>query len=128
MRNSFGPAGRVAAVAGALLFLLAFTAPAAAQAGRVIGRVTDLAGNPVAHAQVALVPADSGAARRTAVTGETGGFDFASVPPGRYTLHASAPGFRERQLRVELRPDGRETVIARLRTQRGVPRLVTERP
>ncbi|HEX8242698.1 MAG TPA: carboxypeptidase-like regulatory domain-containing protein, partial [Longimicrobium sp.] len=61
------------------------------------------------------------------VTGETGGFDFAAVPPGRYTVRAAAAGFRERQLHVELRPHARETVIARLSTQRGVPRFASER-
>ena len=115
---------RAAVVAGALLSL---AAPAAAQAGRVIGRVTDAAGNPVANARVVLVSADSGAAQRTATTGETGGFDFASVPPGHYPLRAAAAGFRERQLRVELRPHARETVIARLPTQRGVPRFASDR-
>src|SRR4051812_46181038 len=97
---------RAVVVTGALLSL---AAPAAAQAGRVIGRVTDAAGNPVRNAQVVLVPADSGETQRTATTGETGGFDFASVPPGHYTLRAAATGFRERQLRVELRPHARET-------------------
>ncbi|HSU15988.1 carboxypeptidase-like regulatory domain-containing protein [Longimicrobium sp.] len=115
---------RVAVVAGALLSL---AVPAAAQAGRVLGRVTDAVGNPVARAEVALVSADSGAAPRKATTGETGGFDFAAVPPGRYTLRAAAPGFHPREVRVELDRDARETVIARLRTSRGVPRLATER-
>jgi protocatechuate 3,4-dioxygenase beta subunit len=116
---------RVAVVAGALLSL---AAPAAAQSGRVLGRVTDAVGIPVARARVALVPADSGGAERTATTGETGGVDFAAVPAGRYTLRAAAPGFRPRELRVELSGDhARETVIARLGTDRGVPRLATQR-
>ena len=126
MRRFFVRSGwiRVAVMAGALLSL---AAPAAAQAGRVIGRVTDAVGNPVANARVVLVPADSAAAPRTAVTGETGGFDFAAVPPGRYSVRAAAAGFRERQLHVELRPHARQTVIARLATQRGVPRFASER-
>ncbi|HEX6746314.1 MAG TPA: carboxypeptidase-like regulatory domain-containing protein [Longimicrobium sp.] len=130
MRKFFvrsGGAGAAVVVAGALLSLLALAAPAAAQAGRVIGRVTDAAGNAVANAQVILVAADSAAAPRTAVTGETGGFDFAAVPPGRYTLRAAAQGFRARELRVELAPAELETLIARLGTQRGVPRLVSQR-
>src|SRR3954464_444978 len=127
MRNfgvRLGRARVAVVVAGALLSL---AVPAAAQRGRVLGRVTDGVGNPVAHARVALVPADSGAAQRTATTGETGGFDFAAVPPGQYTLRAAAPGFRPRELRVELAGDARETGIARLRTDRGVPRPATQR-
>jgi protocatechuate 3,4-dioxygenase beta subunit len=107
--------------------LLVLARPAAAQAGRVLGRVTDGIGNPVAHAQVTLVAADSARAARTAVTGETGGFEFGAVPPGRYTVRAAAPGFRDRELRVELQPAEVETVIARLITVRGVPRPASER-
>ena len=121
MRRWMLRGGGAMVIAAALLFLAAV--PAAAQAGRVIGRVTDAAGNPVAGARVELVAPDSTAVR-TATTGETGGFDFAAVPAGRYTLRTAAPGFRPRELRVELAPHGRETLIARLRPARGEARLV----
>ena len=112
--------GGGAVMVSALLSLA--SVPAAAQAGRVIGRVTDAAGNPVAGAHVELVAPDSTPVR-AATTGETGGFDFGAVPAGRYTLRTAAPGFRPRELRVELAPHGRETLIARLRPARGDARL-----
>ena len=113
--GSFGVGiGRWSAAA-VLLGLLATAGPAAAQAGRVVGRVTDAAGRPVRGASVVLVAADSAAAPvRREVTGETGGFDFAAVQPGVYTLRASGAGYRERVLRVELAPAELESVIARL--------------
>ena len=102
-------------MAGALLGLLAAAGPAAAQAGRVVGRVTDATGKPVRGASVVLVAPDSAAApARREVTGETGGFDFSTVPPGVYLLRASGPGYRERIVRVELAPAELESVIARL--------------
>ena len=103
--------------AAVLLGLLATAAPAAAQAGRVVGRVTDAAGRPVQGASVVLVAADSTGTRtpaRRETTGETGGFDFAAVQPGVYILRASGTGFRERVVRVDLAPAKLESVIARL--------------
>jgi protocatechuate 3,4-dioxygenase beta subunit len=101
--------------------------PAAAQTGRVLGRVTDGAGNAVAQARVALVAADSAAAVRIGSTGETGGFDFAAVPPGDYTLRVERAGYRVRELRVALGPGARETVIARLSPAPRRERLAQER-
>ena len=95
--------------------LLATAGSATAQAGRVVGRVTDGAGKPVQGASVVLVAADStGTPARRETTGETGGFDFAAVQPGVYLLRASGTGFRERVVRVELAPAKLESVIARL--------------
>jgi protocatechuate 3,4-dioxygenase beta subunit len=101
-------------VAGALLGLLAAAGQAAAQAGRVVGRVTDATGKPVPGASVVLARADSAAAERREATGETGGFDFSGVQPGVYLLRASGAGYRERVVRVELAPAELESVIARL--------------
>jgi len=103
------------------------SSPAAAQAGRVIGRVTDGVGNAVSDAKVALVPADSTAAVRTETTGETGGFEFARVAPGQYTLRVERAGYRVREMQVDLQPGGRETLIARLGLARPRERLVTDR-
>jgi protocatechuate 3,4-dioxygenase beta subunit len=110
-----------------MLGLLATAGPAAAQAARVVGRVTDAAGRPVRGASVVLVAADSTSApARREVTGETGGFDFSAVPPGVYTLRASGAGYRERVLRVELAPAQLESVIARLPRARPADALAEE--
>ena len=101
-----------------LLLLLLGTPPRAeAQEGRIVGRVTDDAGNPVAGARVTLAPADSSQPPRTATSGETGGFEFRGLPAGSYTVRASVPGQRSRELRVELEPGARRTVIARMRSE-----------
>jgi len=104
----------------ALALAAGSSVPAAAQAGRVMGRVTDGVGNAVPQARVALVAADSAAparppaTRAETTTGETGGFEFAGVAPGRYTVRVERAGFRGRELQLHLRPGSRETLIARL--------------
>ena len=61
----------------------------------IAGRITDEAGDPVAHANVALYREDPSAATkvsryRNARSDDIGGFEFASLAPGRYYLSASA--------------------------------------
>lgn len=103
---------RAAAVAA--LLSLAAAGAAAAQAGRVVGRVTDGTGRPVPNASVTLLPADTTAPRQLATADATGGFDFAAVAPGAYTLKASGDGYRDRVVPFALAPGSIETVIARL--------------
>lgn len=122
-------AGRRWLAAGALLGLLAAAGPAAAQAGRVVGRVTDATGKPVRGANVVLVASDSAAApARRETTGETGGFDFSTVQPGSYLLRLSGTGYRERVVRVDLAPAELESVIARLPPARLADEPRRERP
>ncbi|HEX2191546.1 MAG TPA: carboxypeptidase-like regulatory domain-containing protein [Longimicrobiaceae bacterium] len=103
------------ALAAALL--LAGFRPAQ-DAGRIVGRVTDTAGNPLAGAVVSASPADPAAAGVETRTGETGGFQLAWLPPGRYTVRASVPGYAPAGQEVTLPPGGRETAILRLRPAR----------
>ncbi len=99
-----------------LLLLLVFLLPAdvAAQAARVLGRVTDGVGNPVAGAVVVLVPADSGRLALTTATGATGGFEFPAVQPGAYTLRAERAGFAAREQAVTVEAGRVTSTIVRL--------------
>lgn len=116
--------GRVVKGAPVLLLAGALLAgePAAAQdaarePARVVGRVTDGAGNPVKGASLELV-ADADGSRATASSGETGGFEFPRVAAGTYTLRAERAGFAAGSTRVTVAPGERHTVIARLRPGR----------
>ena len=110
-----------------LALVAALHGQATAQHGRVIGRVTDGVGNAVPAAQVVLVAHDSGAARTETVTGETGGFEFARLTPGRYTVRVERAGYRVHELQVQLPPGGRETLIARLGSVPRRDRLAAQR-
>ena len=92
---------------------------AAAEPARVVGRVTDGAGNPVRGATLELV-ADMDGTRATTSSGETGGFEFPRVAAGTYTLRTERDGFREGSTRVTVAAGERRTVIARLRAGRPV--------
>lgn len=95
----------------------------AAQDARVLGRVTDGVGNPVAQARVTLV-GEGGAAAQTTTSGASGGFQFSGVAPGTYTLRAVREGFAVREQRVTVRAGRVATPVVRLstaaRTERGM--------
>lgn len=95
----------------------------AAQDARVLGRVTDGVGNPVAQATVTLV-GEAGAASQATTSGASGGFQFEGVAPGTYTLRAVREGFAVREQRITVRPGRVVTPVVRLntagRTQRGM--------
>jgi protocatechuate 3,4-dioxygenase beta subunit len=95
----------------------------AAQDARVLGRVTDGVGNPVAQATVTLVGADGSAGKAT-TSGASGGFQFEGVAPGVYTLRAAREGFAVREQRITVRPGRVVTPVVRLptagRSQRGM--------
>lgn len=95
----------------------------AAQDARVLGRVTDGVGNPVAQASVTLV-GENGAAAQATTSGPSGGFQFQGVAPGTYTLRAVREGFAVREQRITVRAGRVATPVVRLstpgRTQRGM--------
>ncbi|HZS52198.1 MAG TPA: carboxypeptidase regulatory-like domain-containing protein [Bryobacterales bacterium] len=79
---------------GVLLALLAATLSFAQQiTGSITGTVMDPAGAAVANAQVKLTNTGTGAVEN-AITDESGNFRFLLLPPGTYSLEASAPGFK----------------------------------
>jgi hypothetical protein len=87
----------VAALAGVALLA---PAPASAQsvvAGSVEGELVDEAGVSLRGARVALLETRTAISRAT-MSGPGGDFGFAFVPPGEYTLHVEALGFRPRFL------------------------------
>jgi Carboxypeptidase regulatory-like domain len=117
------------AVAALLLLPALGASPAAAQGGggegRIVGRVTDGAGKAVEGARVVLVPADTSVPERTAVNGETGGFEFAALPAGTYTVRA-ATARAGREIRVTLAAGELQTLVARLRAGDGTVRVADE--
>ena len=109
-------------VLGALALMaaaaMADAEPAAAQGARVLGRVTDGVGNPVADARVTLVPDDTGTARHETTSGQTGGFQFGGVAAGTYTLRVARDGFPAREQRVTVREGQVVSQVVRLRAGR----------
>jgi len=103
----------LSALALAAAAVLGGAGSAQAQDARVLGRVTDGVGNPVAGAQVTLV-AEGGATVQT-VTGTGGGFQFAAVAPGSYTLRAQAAGVPAQERRITVRPGQVVSQVVRLR-------------
>lgn len=97
---------------------LAAAAPAGGQAARVLGRVTDGVGNPVAQARVTLVPQDVDTRAHETVSGSTGGFQFGDVAPGTYTLRAARDGFAVQERRITVRPGQVVSQVVRLRSGR----------
>ncbi|HEX2208554.1 MAG TPA: carboxypeptidase-like regulatory domain-containing protein [Longimicrobium sp.] len=89
----------------------------AGQDARVLGRVTDGVGRPVAQATVTLVGQD-GAASRATTSGQSGGFQFQGVAPGTYTLRAERNGYAVREQRITVRAGRVVTPVLRLSTRR----------
>jgi hypothetical protein len=69
--------------------------------GRVLGRLTDTQGKPVARAKLRLTAA-SGAKTREATSDPDGKFVFTSVLRGEYEISAAAPGFAEAKKTLHL--------------------------
>lgn len=86
--------------------------------GRIVGRVTDTAGNPLAGAAVSARHEDPDALGRATRTGESGGFQLTGLPPGRYAVRAERDGYAPGEQAVELAEGERETTILRLRPLR----------
>ena len=80
-------------MAGIFFFAVCAFSQVATKTGSVYGKVTDDQKNPLPGVTVTLestlIPS------QTAVTGSTGGFRFANLPPGPYSLNFSLEGFTE---------------------------------
>ncbi len=86
----------VPAMALAALLLTSTTSPLLAQSfqGGIRGSVTDGQGGAIAGAKVTLSE-DATGSSRSALTNDSGGYDFASLVPSTYTIVAEKPGFKK---------------------------------
>ena len=75
----------------ALLLIVAAGASAQQSSGTLRGQVADEFGGLIVGATVTVE--DSNGVQKTATTDAEGNFAFPSLPPGRYTLTVSSPGF-----------------------------------
>jgi hypothetical protein len=76
------------------LFILVATVPAQTVTGTISGTVIDSSGRVITGASVALVNERTGETRNV-VTSDVGGFTFAALQPGTYTLKVEQRGFRQ---------------------------------
>jgi len=93
---SFRFVGYFAAFAAAITLLSIAGSPLYGQisSGTIVGTIVDQSGQSVPNAKVELFNEDTGNIDRTITTGENGGFLFASVSPGKYTVRVEAGGFQ----------------------------------
>ena len=108
MANSRSLPGRT----GAILVALVLSAlPVASRAqgpfAGLVGIVRDSAGHPIRDVQVRL----SGPSTPRAITGETGGFAFASLSPGATLVRIRLLGFAPDSLQVILRPGRIDSLV-----------------
>ncbi len=75
----------------AVLVCSAISVMAQQSSGTLRGQVADEFGGLIVGATVTV--ADQNGVEKTATTDEGGNYAFPSLPPGRYTVHATAPGF-----------------------------------
>lgn len=86
--------------------------------GRIVGRVTDAAGNPLGGVAVSARHVDPQVLGRATRTGDTGGFQLTGLPSGRWVVRAERDGFAPGEQAVEVGPGEREAMILRLRPAR----------
>src|SRR5215467_3832799 len=77
--------------------------------GVVVGTVTDQTGAAIAGATVTLIDTATSAVR-TAITNESGRYDFPNVQPGKYNITISKTGFRQAKF------SNQEVVVGEQRT------------
>ncbi len=102
---------RLRALLAAPFVLLAFciAIPAQTYQGRILGTVTDQSGAVVKSARIVITNTETGA-RREVETNDTGDYAAPSLPPGLYSVEASAQGFKKAErpsIRLEVAKDAR---------------------
>jgi len=81
----------VLAIVGVLL-LFSLSASAQTKTGRILGQVVAVDGTPLPGVMITATSEVVMGGSRTAVTGETGAYRFAALPPGVYSVMASLAG------------------------------------
>jgi outer membrane receptor protein involved in Fe transport len=81
--------------------LLCFSLPAPAQTttGRILGNVVDPNGEPLPGVTMTVASGVVMGGTRSAVSGDTGAFRFAALPPGVYDVTATLTGFQPQTLK-----------------------------
>ncbi len=79
---------------------------------------------PAGHVEVRLTSANGSQPPRTAVSGESGGFVLADIPPGSYTLTAGGQGFEPFTKSVVLHPS--DNLVENIRLKLSEVRQVVE--
>src|SRR5215475_9652950 len=64
-----------------------------ANAGRILGSITDTSGGVIGGASVIITDVERGTSR-TLITDETGSYNAPSLPPATYRVRAEFPGFK----------------------------------
>lgn len=89
------PCARIAAfVAAAMMLCSSGIVNAQTATGEMVLAVSDVSGSLLPNAHVTIVGSDTGAVVREVLTNGKGLADVPLLPPGRYDLHITAPGFK----------------------------------
>ncbi len=81
-----------------VLLLFSLSASAQTRTGRILGQVIDVEGLPIPGVTITASSDALMGGSRTAVTGDTGAFRFAAMPPGVYSVRADLNGFRSQTI------------------------------
>jgi hypothetical protein len=76
-----------------LVIFLAGFSPAQDSRGRIAGRIVDPSGSAIPNVQVVATNAET-AMKVSATSNDSGIYDLPYLPPGTYSLSATAPGFK----------------------------------
>src|SRR5207237_4351044 len=106
--ESLHPNSARALTVAALLAALAALAVAQIDTGAIVGTVRDPSGAAIPKAAVTLSNPATGV-KQTTATNDAGEYQFGAVPPGKYSISASAAGFgaqvqNEIEIHVQSRP------------------------
>ncbi len=83
---------------------------------RVVGRVTDPQGNPIASAAVTVPKGTSLVPEMAALTNANGEYSW-SLPPGTFTIQVNADGYKQAQAEVNTEPDKESNLDFQLERQ-----------